>query len=127
MADPQDSELVGTAQRLSAGLVEGLHLRLALVETEVAEERKRITDLVVSALVTALAVFLLLVAINVAVVIFFWDTHRDAVAIGMCLVYTGLAAGAVLQHRRRRRLATPLFAATRAVLAEDERVLRELL
>jgi uncharacterized membrane protein YqjE len=120
-------DVTGTATRLWASAVEAVHLRLELLALELAEERKRITDLVLSALMVAFAVFMLFLALNVALLVLLWDTHRDGVAVGMCVVYALLAAGFGLYHRHRHRRTGPPFAATTAVLAEDERALRELL
>jgi uncharacterized membrane protein YqjE len=72
------------------------------------------------------ALFMVVLSLNLLLLALFWDTHRVAVAAGSCALYVLLAGAAWIYHvRRSRRQASP-FAATSAVLAEDERVLREL-
>jgi uncharacterized membrane protein YqjE len=121
-----DSTLAGMAARLFAALAEGLQLRVELFGLELAEERQRLVDLVVSALATAVAVLLLAFSLSVLLLALFWDTHRVAVAGGLCLVYAALALGFGLRHRRRSRRLAPPFAATAAVLARDQETLRDI-
>src|SRR5262245_49694095 len=127
MAETTGGDLAATATRLWASVVEGVHLRLELFALELGEERKRIVELILSAMIVALALFMLVLSLNVAVLVLLWDTHRDAVALGSCAFYAVVAAGFAFFHRRRSRRAGPPFAATAAVLAEDERALRDLL
>lgn len=127
MAEPSDSELGRMATRLWASAVEGLYLRLELFGLELGAERQRITDLMLSALVVAFAVFMLFLSLNVALLVLVWDTHRVPVALGLCMFYAAVAAGAAVYHLRRSRRASRPFAATAQVLAEDERALRDLL
>ncbi len=126
MAEPQD-DVARTASRLWAGVLEAIHLRVQLLALELSEERRRLGELAVSALVVVFAMFMLVLSLNVVVLAVFWDTHRAAVAIGSCVFYALLATGAALFHRQRSRRQVPPFAATAAVLTEDERALRELL
>jgi uncharacterized membrane protein YqjE len=121
-----DSTLAGMAARLFAALAEGLQLRVELFGLELAEERQRLVDLVVSALAAAVAVLLLAFSLSVLLLALFWDTHRIAVAAGLCLVYAAAAVGFGLRHRRRGRRLAPPFAATTAVLARDQETLRDI-
>ena len=126
MPVPPDADLAPTASRLWASLLEGLHLRVELFALELGEERRRLTDLALSALVAVFAVFMLVLSLDLALLALFWDTHRVAVAIGSCALYAVLAAGACIYHFRRSRRQGAPFAAISAVLADDERALREL-
>jgi uncharacterized membrane protein YqjE len=126
VAEPSEPTLAGTAARLWAVLIEGLHLRIELFALELGEERRRIVELMFSALALALAVLLLAVSLNVVLLVLLWDTHRVAVAIGTCLFYAGAAIGCGLHHRRLGRRQSPPFAATTAVLARDQEALRDL-
>jgi uncharacterized membrane protein YqjE len=121
-----DSTLAGMAARLFAALAEGLQLRVELFGLELAEERQRLVDLVVSALATAVAVLLLAFSLSVLLLALFWDTHRIVVAAGLCLVYAAAAVGFGLRHRRMGRRLAPPFAATAAVLARDQETLRDI-
>jgi uncharacterized membrane protein YqjE len=120
-------DLAGTGARLWAGLLEAVHLRFELIALELGTERRRLTGLVVSALVVVFALFMLLLSLNVLLLAAFWDTHRVTVALGACAFYAVLAAAAALFHRWRSRRAARPFSTTAAVLADDERALRELL
>ncbi len=126
MPEPQE-DVARAASRLWAGVLEAVHLRVELIALELGEERRRLEALAASALVVALALLMLLLSLNVALLALFWETHRSAVAVGSCVFYALLAAGAALFHRRLSRRRAPPFAATATVLADDERALRELL
>jgi len=126
MAEPQD-DAARVASRLWAGFLEAMRLRVQLFALELGEERRRLGELAVSALVVVFAVFMLVLSLNAVLLAVFWDTHRVAVAIGSCVFYALLATAAGLFHRYRSRRQAPRFAATAAVLSEDERALRELL
>jgi uncharacterized membrane protein YqjE len=124
-ADPTSSELASAARRVSASVLEGIHLRLDLFALELGEERRRLSHLVLTTLALALALFMVFVCLNAALLIVYWDTHRVPIVVGMCGFYGGLAAVLALvlalRHRRGRRA----FEATRQILAEDRRTLRE--
>jgi uncharacterized membrane protein YqjE len=123
---PPDSDLSPTVSRLWGSVLEGLHLRIELFSLELGEERRRLTGLALSALIAVFALFMVVLSLNLLLLALFWDTHRVAVAGGSCALYVLLAVAAWIYHvRRSRRQASP-FAATAAVLAEDERALREL-
>ena len=55
-----------TAGRLWAGVLEAIHLRLELIALEVGEERERLGDLLLSAVVVVFALFMLLLSVNLA-------------------------------------------------------------
>ena len=122
-APPDDTARM--AARLWTGVLEAVHLRLELLALELGEERDRLGELLLSALVVVVALFMLLLSLNLALLAVLWDTHRVGVAVGSCAFYLVLAAAAGLYHRWRRRRRTRPFAATAAVLAADERALRE--
>ncbi len=126
MAEPSD-DLARTASRLWAGALEAMHLRVQLFALELDGERRRLRELLLSALVLVGALALLALSVNVALLAIFWDTHRVAVAVGACVFYAALAVAAGFFHRRRSRRESAAFAATASVLSDDERALRELL
>jgi len=126
MSEPHE-DAGRAASRVWAGVLEAVHLRAALFALEVDEERRRLGALLVSSLVVVFAVFMLLLSLNVAVLALFWDTNRMAVAVGSCVFYAALALGAGVYHAYRSRRRAPPFSATAAVLADDERALRDLL
>lgn len=125
MPDSQD-DIARAASRVWAGVLEAVHLRLALLALELGDERRRLGELAVSALVVVGALVMLVLSLNVALLALFWDTHRMAVVLGACVLYALVAAGAWLFHRQRSRRQAPPFAGIASVLADDERALREL-
>ena len=56
--DEGSSDLSIAVRRLSASLIEGLHLRLDLLALELGEERRGLSQLVLSALALSLALFM---------------------------------------------------------------------
>jgi uncharacterized membrane protein YqjE len=125
MSDRPESELVDTARRLWASVLEGVHLRVELLALEVGEERKRLVELVLSALIAVFAGFMVVLSVNVVLLVLFWDTHRVGAAVAMCAFYALTALAAAAYHRSRSRRTVPPFAATADVLARDEQALRE--
>jgi len=124
--DQGSSDLSIAARRLSASLIEGLQLRLDLLALELGEERRRLSQLVLSTLALSLALFMVFLCINVALLILFWEEHRIPVALGMCGFYGALAAVLAFVIVRRIRRGAQAFAATREVLEKDAQALREL-
>ena len=107
--DEGSSDLSIAVRRLSASLIEGLQLRLDLLALELGEERRRLSQLVLSTLALSLALFMVFLCINVALLILFWEDHRIPIAIGMCGFYGALAAVLGLVIARRIRHAAQAF------------------
>jgi uncharacterized membrane protein YqjE len=119
------SDLSTAARRVSASLVEGIHLRLDLFAIEFDEERRRIATILLTTLAVALAGFMVFLCVNVALLIVFWDEWRAEVALGLCGFYSVILLGLVFANSRRIRRGTRAFEATREVLEADRRSLRE--
>ena len=120
------SSPVGSAGRISASLVEGIHLRLELFALEMGQERGRIVELVILCVVMALAAFLLLLSINVALLVLFWESYRIQIAAGMVAFYALVLIVGLLLFRRRRNSHDAPFTAIHQVLNQDIEGLREL-
>lgn len=123
---PQPPAQSGPAGRVSASLIEGIHLRLELFALEMRQERDRIVELVVLCVVMALAAFLLLLALHVALLVVFWESHRVPIAVGMVAFYALVVLTSLLLLRRRRRAHDEPFAASTQVLDQDMEALRGL-
>jgi uncharacterized membrane protein YqjE len=123
---PQPPAQSGPAGRVSASLIEGIHLRLELFALEVRQERDRIAELVVLCVVMALAAFLLLLSLHVALLVVFWESHRVPIAVGMVAFYALVVLASLLMLRRRRRAHDEPFAASTQVLGADMEALRGL-
>jgi len=117
------SEPSVAARRISAALLENVHLRVDLFALELGEERRRISQIVLTSLGFALAVFMVFLCANALVLIAFWDT-RVLVGIGLCVFYATLAAVLATVIALRARHGARAFVATRAALDRDRRALR---
>jgi uncharacterized membrane protein YqjE len=116
----------GPAARISASLIEGIHLRLELFALEMSQERDRIVERVVLCVVLALAAFLLLLCLHAALLVVFWESHRVQIAIGMVTFYALVVVASLLLLRRRSRAHEEPFTATHRVLNQDIEGLRDL-
>jgi uncharacterized membrane protein YqjE len=119
------SDLSNAARRVSASLVEGIHLRLDLFSLEFGEERRRVSMILLTTLALAFAGFMVLLCLNAALLIVFWDSWRVEVALGLCCFYSVITLGLVFANSRRIRRGSRAFEATRAVLEADRSSLRE--
>jgi uncharacterized membrane protein YqjE len=120
------SDLSTAARRVSASLVEGIHLRLDLFAMEFDEERRRISMILLTTLAVALAGFMVFLCVNVALLIVFWEEWRVEVALGLCGFYSAMMFALVFANSRRIRRGARAFEATREVLEADRRGLREV-
>ena len=116
----------GPAGRISASLIEGLHLRLELFALEMSQERDRVVARVVLCVVLALSAFLLLLSLHAALLVVFWDSYRVQVSVAMVAFYAIVVVTSLLMLRRRKRTQEEPFAATQQVLRRDVETLREL-
>jgi len=121
--DPSD--LSTAARRVSASLVEGIHLRLDLFALEFGEERRRLSMILLTTLALALAGFMVFLCVNMALLVVFWDPWRVEVALGLCGFYSAMMLALVIANSRRIRRGARVFEATREVLDADRRNLRE--
>jgi uncharacterized membrane protein YqjE len=114
-----ESELTQVARRLYASLVEGLNLRFDLFALELEQERKHIVAMIVASVALVCSVFMLLLWVNAALLIVFWETHRLAIAFGSIGFYAALLVGCGLFFRSRSRSHGESFESTRRVLNRD--------
>lgn len=120
MSEPETGRgLFASLCQLLSTAVEIARVRLALLSTEIEQEKLRLFD---AALWAGLALILLGVGallLSSFVVVLFWDSHR-LIALGtLTLLYLG--AGAWLMQRARQRLRSPggLFNSSVDELARD--------
>jgi uncharacterized membrane protein YqjE len=122
--DHDPSDLSNAMRRVSASLLEGIHLRLDLFSLEFAEERRRVSMILLTTLALALAGFMVFLCLNAALLIVFWDEWRIQVALGLCAFYATLVLALAIANSRRVRRGERAFEATRDVLEADRRGLR---
>jgi uncharacterized membrane protein YqjE len=116
--------ILGSLQNLSAGLIESVHDRVALISTELQEEKFRLiqTFIWISA-----AVFTAIMAVTFAsltIVFAFWDSNRIA-ALGALTALYGAGVVALIVGFRRFLARQPRpFDATIRELKQDSECIR---
>ncbi|HKY91979.1 MAG TPA: phage holin family protein [Nevskiaceae bacterium] len=116
-----------TLRRLSTQLIDHAHTRLALLKSEIAEERSRLGGLLWRAVFAILAGFMVAEVVVLSIVAAFWDTPwrwASLAVIGVCAV-AGTAAfwRSLTLHLQRT---SPLFEASLAQLEKDREMLERL-
>lgn len=115
--------LFASLKTLSASLIGIVQTRLELLSTDVAEERERLTALLVLAQVALFCLGVGVVLLAILIVVVFWESHRLSALgalIGVFLI-AGAAAGWLALHRLRTK--PRLFAASLDELAKDRQQL----
>ena len=106
-------------RRFGAALLGLLHGHLALFGEELKEQRSLSLHLLLLAGLSLVFGLLLLVGLSAALLIAFWESHRTAAIIALCLFYgVGLSAS-LIGLLLRLRSAPPPFAASLEELARD--------
>jgi uncharacterized membrane protein YqjE len=122
---PARGGLLRSIKHLAQGLLGAARTRLEILATEIEEERVRLEQMLLFALV---AVFCLGMGVVLSVfflIVLFWDTHRLA-AVGSLaggFLAAGVVLGLILRDKAKSR--PKLFAATRGELSKDQDMLRE--
>jgi len=119
--------LFGSIRNLAASLVAHLHTRLELFATEFAEEKLRLTSLLIGAILALFFTFMTLVLAVLFVLAAYWDTpyRLHAVAILAVLFLTGaVITGGVVRAKLKSR--PRLFEASLAELYKDRQQLNSL-
>src|SRR2546422_601079 len=101
-----------------------LQTRLDLLSTELTEERERLKEAILLAVVILFCASLGVLLLTIFVVATFWDSHRFLVLGGFILFYFGLALIAALILRKRALSRPRLFSATLSELHKDHEHLR---
>ena len=117
--------LLYSVKHLATSLLAAARTRLEILVTEIEEERVRLEQMLLVALVAVFCLGMGVVLSVFFVVVLFWDTHRLA-AVGSLaggFLALGVVLGLVLRDKAKSR--PRLFAATRGELAKDQAVLRE--
>ncbi len=115
--------LFASLKSLSANLISIVQTRLELLSTDVAEERERLTALLVLAQVALFCLGVGIVLLAMLIVVVFWESHRIAVLGALTAVFliAGIATGWLAVHKLRTK--PRLFAASLDELAKDRQQL----
>ncbi len=123
-ADAPPVGLFGSVKNLAASLVSHLHTRLQLFATEFAEEKLRLTSLLIGAILALFFIFMTLVLAVLFVIAAYWDTpyrlHAVALLIVLFLAGAGITGGMV---RAKLKSRPRLFEASLAELYKDRQQL----
>jgi len=116
--------LLSTLTRMLKTLRNVVDNRVELFLVEWREERLRLMELLLLLLTGTICALMALLMITLAVVVFFWDTHRLLVLTLIIVAYAGSAAVAfgMVRSRLRRWRA---FAATLEQIKKDQACFKE--
>ncbi len=118
------SGLMASVKRLTGSLIAILSTRLELLANELQEERVRLTQMLLFALIALFCLGTGLMLLNAFVVVLFWDDHR-LLALGLLsLVYLIAGAAVAMVVRAKVQTGSKLFAASLAELDKDRQALR---
>ena len=126
MDQPPHAEggLLSTLTRMLKTLRDVVENRVELFLVEWREERLRLLELLLLLLAGTVCALMALLMVTLAIVVFFWDTHRLLVLTLIILAYAGATAVAfgMLRSRLRRWRA---FAATLEQIKKDQACFKE--
>ena len=117
--------LLYSIKHLGGSLLGAAKTRLAILATELEEERVRLERMLLFALTAVFCAGMTIVLIVAFIVIYFWDTHRLIAVAGLAAAFlcVGAVCGLILRDMARNR--PKLFAVTREELAKDQAMLQE--
>ena len=118
------TNLLRSLVQLGGTLLAVAQTRVELLTTELSEDVERGLRVLLWAMVGLLAGILGLLLAGITVVIYFWDTHRMAAALGVTAMFLVLAGIAGLSFRRHLQQKPRLLDATRTELQHDVAALR---
>lgn len=118
------TRLLQSVTRLGATVLGVVETRVDLLTTEIGEDAARGMRILLWAVVALLAGFGGLLFSGIAVIAFFWDTHRVGAAVSVTALFLAATALAALMSRSMLRAKPRLLDATRTELARDVAALR---
>lgn len=118
------TNLLRSVVRLCGTLLAMLQTRVELLTTEISEDVERGVRIVLWGVVAVLAAVLALLLAGVTVIVYFWETHRIAAALGVTGAFLLLAAVAAALARACLHEKPRLLDASRTELMRDVSALR---
>lgn len=109
---------------LAETFVSFLKTRLELVATEIEEERERLKEIILLALIALFCTCLGVLLLTLLIVLAFRETYRLYVLGGFVVLYFGLGLTAGLVMRRKVITRPKFLSATLSVLAKDRESLK---
>jgi len=115
--------LFASLRNFSATAVAVARTRLELLANEMAEEKIRLGQLLVSGVVAMFGLFTGVIFLAVFVTVLLWDSYRLLALGGFALLFLGVGTYAAFQFRARALAGGGLFAASLAELDKDHQQL----
>lgn len=110
---------MGSVKRLLSTLTSIVTTRLELLANELQEERLRLTQMLVYALIALFSFGMGVLLLTVFIVVLFWDDHRLAVLGGLAALFFASGTLMALLLRSKAQAKSRLFSASLAELAKD--------
>jgi uncharacterized membrane protein YqjE len=111
--------LFASLKALSANLLGILQTRLELIATDVAEERERLTALLIFVLVSLFSLGVGVVLLAILIVVALWETQRLVTLAALAAFFLTAGAGIGWLAMQKLRNSPRLFDASVAELAKD--------
>lgn len=111
--------LMGSVKRLLCTLISIATTRLELLANELQEERLRLAQMLLVALVALFCFSVAILLFVMFLVVVFWDEHRLVVLAGLSVVFFVSGTLLALLLRNKMRSGSRLFSASLAELAKD--------
>jgi uncharacterized membrane protein YqjE len=118
------TNLLRSATRLCGTLLAMLQTRIDLLTTEISEDLERGVRVLIWGMVAALAAVFSLLLAGITLIVYYWDTHRMAAAIGVTAGFVVLSVVAARAARARLHEKPRLLDASRTELRRDVAALR---
>ena len=119
--------IVDSLARLAATLLETVHTRLELVSVEIEEEMARYSSYLLRVVVALFCAGISVLLAILLIVVIFWDSHREAVLLGLIAVFAGVALYLGWWLRESMRNKPRLLGYTLDELKRDTNTLRNSL
>lgn len=119
--------IVDSLARLAATLLETVHTRLELVSVEIEEEMARYSSYLLWVVVALFCAGISVLLTILLIVVLFWDSHREAVLLGLIAVFAGVALYLGWWLRESMRNKPRLLGYTLDELKRDTNTLRNSL
>lgn len=110
---------MGSLRRLLSTLTSIVSTRLELLANELQEERLRLTQMLLFALVALFCFGMGILLLAVFIVVLFWDDHRLAALGTLSAIFLALGMLMAMLLRSLARAKSRLFSASLAELAKD--------
>jgi uncharacterized membrane protein YqjE len=115
----QSAGLMESLKRLVSTLASIVSTRLELLANELQEERLRLTQMLVFALIALFCFGMSILLLTGFIVVLFWDDHRVAALGGLGALFLALGMLMAILLRNKVHARPKLFSASMAELAKD--------